>query len=111
MFKEILVLGGEERVDHQFWNRLDRQIQPALLGIFAEQRAVGGMDAGHHRRLVILQLRIIGQILGVMPDQARHGGDPHQKHHGSGGKQETQEPHQDSHYRSSVSKFRAAKCP
>jgi len=28
-----------------FWNRLDRQIQPAFLGIFAEQRAVRGMDA------------------------------------------------------------------
>ena len=68
MFVEILVLGGEEGVDHEFWNRLDRQIEPALPGVFAEQRAVRGMDAGHHRRLVILQLRIVGQVLGEMPD-------------------------------------------
>ena len=68
---EILVLGREERVDDEFRNRLDRQIEPALLGVFAEQRAVGGMDARHHRRLVILKLRIVRQVLGEMPDQRR----------------------------------------
>ena len=69
MLVEILVFGGKERVDDQLWNRLDRQIEPAFPGVLAEQRAVGGMDARHHRRLVILQLRIIRQILGEMPDQ------------------------------------------
>jgi hypothetical protein len=49
MLVEILVLGRQKRVDDQFWNRLDRQIQPALLGIFAEQRAIRGMNACHHR--------------------------------------------------------------
>ena len=80
MLVEILVLGGEERVDHQLRNRLDRQIQPAFLGIFGEQRAVRGMDARHHRRLVILKLRIVGQILGEMPDQPRRRRDAHQEH-------------------------------
>jgi hypothetical protein len=37
-----------------------------------------------------------------MPDQPRGGGDAHQKHDGSGGEQETHEPHQQAHYRSSV---------
>ena len=69
MLVEILVFGGEERVDHQLRHRLDRQIEPALLGVFGEQRAVGGVHARHHRRLVILQLRIVRQVLRVMPDQ------------------------------------------
>ena len=99
MLVEILVLGGEERVDDQLRNRLDRQIQPAFLGIFAEQRAVGRMDARHHRRLVILKLRIIRQILGIMPDQPRGRGDADQEHDGSGSEQETHEPHQQAHYR------------
>ena len=62
-----------------------------------------GMDARHHRRLVILKLRIVRQILGEMPDQPRRGGDADQEHDGSGGEQETQEPHQQAHYRISVS--------
>jgi hypothetical protein len=38
-----------------------------------------------------------------MPDQPRDGGDAYQEHDGSGGEQETHEPHQQAHYRSSVS--------
>src|SRR5580700_5699406 len=55
------------------------------------------MNARHHRRLVILKLRIVRQILGEMPDQPCDGGNSHEEHHGSGGKQETQEPHQQAH--------------
>ena len=102
MLVEVLVLGGEERVDDHLRHRLDRQIQPALLGVFAEQRAVGRMDARHHRRLVILQLRIVRQVLGKMPDQPCHGGDADQEHDGSGGEQEAHEPQQQAHCRSSV---------
>ena len=97
MLIEILVLGGEERVDHQFRHRLDRQIQPAFLGVFAEQRAVRGMDPRHHRRLVVLELRIVGQILGEMPDQPRGRGNADQEHHGSSGEQETEETDEQSH--------------
>ncbi len=103
MLVEVLVLGREERVDHQLRNRLDRQVQAAFLGIFAEQRAIGGVDARHHRRLVILKLRIVRQVLGEMPDQPGHGGDADQEHDGSGGEQKTQEPHQQAHDRLSVS--------
>ena len=102
MLVEVLVFGREERVDDELWNRLDRQIEAALLGVFAEQRTVGRMDARHHRRFVILKLRIVGQVLGEMPDRARDAGDAHQEHDGSGGKQETQKPDQQAHYRSSV---------
>jgi hypothetical protein len=38
-----------------------------------------------------------------MPDQSRRGGDADQEHDGSSGEQETHEPHQKTHYRSSVS--------
>ena len=99
---EVLVLGRQERVDDELWHRLDRQIEPALLGIFAEQRTVGRMDARHHRRLVILKLRVVGQVLGEMPDRARDAGHADQEHDGPGGEQETQKPDQQAHYRSSV---------
>jgi hypothetical protein len=60
MLVEILVFGREERVDHQLWHGLNRQIEPALLGVFAKQCTVRRMDARHPRRLIILKLRIIG---------------------------------------------------
>ena len=67
MLVEILVLGGDEGVGDELWDRLDRQIEPALLGVFGQERAVGGMHPRHHRRLIILKLRIIRQVLGIMP--------------------------------------------
>ena len=99
---EVLVLGREERVGDEFWHRLDRQIEAPLLGIFAEQRTVGRMDARHHRRLVILKLRIVRQVPGEMPDPARDAGHADQEHDRPGGKQETQKPDHKAHYRSSI---------
>ena len=110
MLVEVLVFRGEERVDHELRNRLDRQVEPALLGILAEQRAVGSVHARHDRRLVILKLRILRQVLGEMPDRAGDAGDAHQEHDGSGGEQETQESHQQAHYRSSVPTLCAEIC-
>ena len=76
MLVEILVLRRDEGVGDELRYRLDRQVEPPLLGVFGEQRAVGGMHPRHHRRLVILQLRIVGQVLGEMPQQAGDRGDP-----------------------------------
>ena len=98
MLVEILVLGGEERVDDHLGDRLDRQIEAAFLGVFAEKGAVGGVDARHDGRLVVLQLRIVGQVLGEMPDQAGGGGDTDEEDHSSGCEQETQKPHEQAHY-------------
>ena len=70
MVIEILVLRRHEGVGDELRDRLDRQIKPALLGIFGEQRAVGGMHPRHHRRLIVLKLGVVRQILGVMPQQA-----------------------------------------
>ena len=74
MLVEVLVLGREERVGDELWHRLDRQIEPPLLGILAEQRTVGRMHARHHRRLVILKLRIVRQVPGEIPDPACDAG-------------------------------------
>ena len=102
MLVEVLVFGGEEGVDDEFRHRLDRQIEPALLGVFTEQRAIGSVHARHHRRLVILKRRIVRQVLGEMPDRSRCAGDADQKHHRSRSEQETKKPHQQAHYRNSI---------
>ena len=96
---EILVLRGQERVDDQLRHRLYRQIKPALFRVFAEQRAVGRMDARHHRRLIILKLGIVGQVLGKMPDQSCRRRDADQKQDRSRCKQKTDESQQQAHYR------------
>src|SRR5579885_2750223 len=70
MLIEILVLSGNEGIGDKLRDGLDRQVEPPLLGIFRKQRAVGGMHPRHHRRLIVLELRIVRQILGVMPQQA-----------------------------------------
>ncbi len=97
MFIEILVLGRHEGVEHQLWHRLDRQVEPALARIFGQQRAVGRVHAGHDARLVVLQLAIIGQILGEMPDQAGSRTDPDQEHDGSECEQESEEAKEQPH--------------
>ena len=106
MLVEVLVLGREERVGDEFWHRLDRQIEAPLLGVFAEQRTVGRMHARHHRRLVILKLRIVRQVPGEIPDPARDAGHAHQEHDRPGGEQETQKPDQ----QSALSKFHSNPC-
>ncbi len=85
---EILVLRGDEGVDHELGDRLDRQIEAAFARVFGEQRPVGRVHPGHHRRLVILQLRILRQALGKMPEQAGRGGDADEKQDRAGREQE-----------------------
>ena len=62
MLVEILVLGGEEGRLDQVGDRLDRQIEAALARILGDQLAVGGMDARHHRRLVLRQAVVVRQV-------------------------------------------------
>ena len=69
---EILVLGGDEGVLDQRRNGRRGQIEAPLARIFGEQAAVGGVNARHHRRLVVLQLGVVGQVLLELPDD---GGD------------------------------------
>ena len=91
MLVEVLILGGEEGVDHQLRHRLDRDVEPPLARIFGDQRAVGGVHARHHRRLVILQLGIVRQVLGVVPEQAGGRGHAHHEQDGARREQEAEE--------------------
>ena len=65
---EILVLGRQEGRLDAVGHRLDRQIEPAFAGELAHQRAVGGMDARRHRRLVLGEHLVVGQVLGQVAD-------------------------------------------
>ena len=94
---EVLVLGGEEGVDHHLRHGLDRNVEPALRGVFGDQRTVAGMDAGHHRRLIVLQLRVVRQVLGEMPEQTGARANGHQEHDGPGREQKAAEAQQQSH--------------
>jgi hypothetical protein len=85
---EILILRRDEGVEHELGDRLNRQIEAALARVFGEQRPVRGVHAGHHRRFIILQLRIFRQALGEMPEQAGRTGDADEKQDRSDREQE-----------------------
>ena len=97
MLVEVLILGGEEGIDHQFRHRLDRDVQAPLAGIFGDQRTVGRVHARHHRRLVVLQLRIVRQVLGVVPEQAGDRGHAHHEQDGARREQEAEEAEDELH--------------
>ena len=91
---EVLVLGGEERLDHPPGNRLDRHEHPLLVRELGQQAAVPGMHAGHGRRLIVGELPIVRQPRGVamhqiqgtaaggqQADERPDGQHPEQLHH------------------------------
>ena len=84
MLVEILVLGRQERRHDDLRYRLDRNEHPALGRIFGKQRAVAGMDAGHHRRLVVGELRIVRKVPGIFPHHEAGTSRPHEEHNGTG---------------------------
>jgi hypothetical protein len=55
MVVEVAVLGAGESLLHQLGNEAGGHEDAPLMGIFAQHRAVAGIDAGGDRRLVILQ--------------------------------------------------------
>ena len=65
---EILVLGREEGRLDAVGHRLDRQIEAPLARILGHQRAVGGVDARRHRRLVAGEHLVVRQVLGQVAD-------------------------------------------
>ena len=85
MLVEILVLGRDERGLDAVGDRLDRQVEAPLVGILGDQLAIGGMNAGHHRRLVFgehVVIRQVGREAGNVPGsdsssgKKQHGTDP-----------------------------------
>jgi len=89
---EILVLGGDERVLDQIRNRRRRQIETAFAGIFGQQAAVRGVDARHHRRLIVLELGVVGQILLVFVNHRGADRRRDHEHDRARGEEKTYEP-------------------
>jgi hypothetical protein len=90
MAVEVLVLGGEEGLHHALRDHLERHEDTLLGGVLGHQAAVAGMDAGHHRRLVVGELGVFGQAAAEMPKhvEGAASGDDHAEEHqgGEGGK-------------------------
>ncbi len=103
---EVLVLGRQEGRDDDLRHRLDRQVQPALAGVLGQQRAVRRVDAGHHRRLVIGERGVVGQVLAVLPvEVTAHRRADHEQHRG-GAEQDPKETEDQTHpvFRSSLAR-------
>ena len=71
---------------------VDGHEEAALFGIFGQQRAVGRMDAGHHRRLVLRELLVVGKILRDVPDHIGKSGRSPEKEHEADREQPTEKP-------------------
>ncbi len=91
MAVEILVFGRDEGVLDEIGDGGGGQIEPPLVRIFGEQAAVGGVHARHHRRLVILQVAVVGQILLELEDDERRRRRNDDEDDRAGGEQKPQE--------------------
>ena len=85
MAVEILVLGGKECLDQALGDRLDRHEDPLLLRVLGHQAAVGGVDPGDGRRLIVGQLTIVGQIAAVAVEQVERPARADQRQHQQAG--------------------------
>ena len=70
---EILVFGGEERLHHALGDRLYGDEDALVARILLQQPPVARMDAGHHRRLVVRQVLVVGQTPAEMVECVQHG--------------------------------------
>ena len=80
---EVLVLGGEERLDHAPGNRLDGHEHPLLVRELGQQATVPSMHPGHGRWLIVGELPIVRQLAGVAMHQKQStdaGGQPADDH-------------------------------
>ena len=75
VFIEVLVLGRQEGSLDQIGNALDRQVEPPLARVLGHQLAVGGVHAGHDRRLVFAQPVVGGKVRieRLQEDAGGHG--------------------------------------
>ncbi len=71
MLIEVLVLGGDEGLDDAVGYGGDRHIDAPLARELGDQRAVIGVDAGHHRRLVFGEDLVVRQLARYLPQARR----------------------------------------
>ena len=89
MAVKVLVLGRDEGVLDQVGNFVRRKIKPSLARIFGQQAAVGRVHARHHRRLIVLEQRVIWEVLFVFPHDAGKNRRRHDEQQRAGRKYET----------------------
>src|SRR5262245_32335393 len=99
MVVEVLVLGGEEGVDDELGDGLDRDIEPPLAGVLGHQRNVSRVNTRHDRGFIVLQLGIIRKVFGKVPKQPGGCGNAHHKENRSCSKQEAEEAQKQPHGR------------
>ena len=80
VFVEAPVLGRKERRDEALGDRVDRHEDAPLARVLGDERAVVRVDARHHRRLVLREALVAGEVLRDLPQQE------------AGGRREAEEP-------------------
>ncbi len=80
---EVLVFRREERSLDQIGDGLDREIEAPLARMLRHQLAVGRVDACHHRRLVLGQTVVVGQVGVERLQENARGHSETEKHEGS----------------------------
>ena len=88
---EILVLGGDEGIDDAGRDGGDRHVDAPLAREFRDQRAVIGVDAGHHRRLVFGEHLVVRQLARHFPQHKGRGAGDGDEHDHRGGEHEAEE--------------------
>ena len=91
MLIEILVLGRDEGVDDAGRDRGDRHVDAPLARELGDQRAVIGVDAGHHRRLVFGEHLVVGQFARHLPQHEGRGASDGDEDDHRGGEHEAEE--------------------
>ena len=71
MLIEILVFSRDERLFDQIGQRLGGHEQTAFARKLSNEFTVAGIDAGRHRRCIVLQNFIVGQVLAEIVDVKR----------------------------------------
>ena len=104
---EVLVLGRYERFLDQGRNFVRREIEPSLARIFREQAPVSRVHARHDWRLIVLELRVVRQVLLIFPNDAGKDSRHHDEQQRAGSKYEADNANDPAHL--SIEAFHCAR--
>ncbi len=76
---EVLVLGRDEGILHPVGDLVDRREDPSLAGELVHEPALSGIDPAERRRLVVLELGVVGQVLAVDGEDRRQTRESHDR--------------------------------
>ena len=95
---EVLVLGGDEGLPDLVGDLVDRREDAPLAGELVHERALAGVDAAERRRLVALELGVVGQVLAVDGDDGGEAGEAEHGCHRGPAEQEAEKPEDQSEH-------------